>query len=178
MPMDSGPKTGRDIDHAQRPVRRLGAACGRDVPEVFAAPVRWSIAEIPLDVEAPALVVHKQPTGQGPVTAPQDDRGVGLGAPVGLGDQDAMEGRRALFVEEWPLRQPGLPRPLHGGRGEGVRRQGVVIHLAALWAPGTSPASATGVGQGERRIVPQLGKQGQGARARPLAGGGVAAGPV
>src|SRR5215475_8893616 len=71
--------------------------------------------------------------------------GTGLGAPVGLGEDDHIQGVRALFVKQWPLVEAGLDMPLHARLFEVVHREVVVSHLGAILAPGTSPSIGTSI---------------------------------
>ena len=87
----------RYIDPEQRQVRRSGAPWWGEGHEVFQAPVLFGIPEVELDLEPQAIVVHEWRVGQFQVTAEQDDMGTGLGAQVGLGDDDDIQGLRVCF---------------------------------------------------------------------------------
>ena len=89
--------------------------------------------------------------------------GASLGAQVGLGEDDDMQRVCELLLEQLPLVQAGLDGPLHGGLFEVWHWEVVVIHLVAILATGTSPGIEAGVGEGQRRIAPQLGNEVQAA---------------
>src|SRR5438132_1579313 len=86
--MDVSPETVRDMDHAQRQIRRLGDAGGGDVHEVFQTPVRFGITEVQRNWEPHPILVDAGRVRPVQVTAEQSDRGAGWGVPVGLGDDD------------------------------------------------------------------------------------------
>src|SRR5215475_9059716 len=111
------------------------------------------------DLEPQAIIVHEECRGEFQVTAEQDDMGSGLGAQVGLGEDDDIQRLCELFVEQLHLVHAGLDVPLHRGLFEVLRRQGVVSHLAAILATGTPPGIGLGVGEVQCRIGPQLGNQ-------------------
>ena len=104
--------------------------------------------------------------------------GAGLGAQVGLGDDDDIQRLRELLVEQLRLVQTGLDVPLHRGLFEVLPREVVVIHLAAILAMGAPPGIGAGVGEVQRRIAPQLGNQVQVVLPRHLQGVVVAEVPV
>ena len=164
------PEAVRHIDHEQRQIRRIGDACGRKVHEVFEAPVLFGIAEVKLDLEPQALVVHKRRIGQGQVTAAQDDMGAGLGAQVCFRDDDDMQRLGKLFVEQLPLIHAGLDVPLHSGLCAVLLWEVVVIDLGAIFAMRTVPGIGTDVGEVQCRIAPQLGNQVQTALSRHMEG--------
>ncbi len=166
--MDVSPKPIRHIDHAQRQMRRLGHPGRGDVHEVFQAPGLFGIPEVPRDVEPQTIIVPEECGGQGHVTAEQDDMDPGLGAQGRLAEEDDLQGLRTRRVEPWRLVQTGLEGPLHAGLFEVLSRQLVVIHRAAILATGAPTGIRTGVGEGESRLVPPRGKQGQGGLPSPM----------
>ena len=138
--MDVSPETVRDIDHAPRQMRRLGDSWGGDVHAVFQAPVLCGIPEVPRHVAPPTIIVYEGRVRQVHGTAEPDAMGAGLRGPVRLRKDDDMQRRRACLVEQWRLVEAGRAVPVHGGVGELRLGSGVVIHLAAIRATGTSPS--------------------------------------
>jgi hypothetical protein len=167
-------ETGGDIDHKQGQLRRMRDSHGGTIHAVFQAPVLLSISKVQLDVAPQTVIVHEWCGRQSQSTAAQHALGTGVGAHVGLGDDDDLQGWRALLVEPWHLVQAGLAVPRHGRLFEVWPREVVVSPLGALLAPGTSPSIGTRRGEGQRRIAPQLGNEGQAALACPMQGVGVA----
>ena len=100
-------------------MRRIGAPSGRDVHAVFWAPVLFGISKVPLDVEPQTILVHERRVGESRVTAEQDDVSAGLGAHVGLHEEDDMPRLRALCREKVHLIDTGLSMPLDRGPLEG-----------------------------------------------------------
>ena len=80
--------------------------------------------------------------------------GASLGAQVGLGEDDDIQGGCELFVEQLRLVHAGLDVPLHRGLFEVLRRDIVVIDLGAILATRASPGIGAGVGEIQRRIAP------------------------
>jgi hypothetical protein len=138
--MTVSPETVRDIDHEQREIRRIGDPSGGDVHEVFHAPVLLSIAEVQLQLEPQPLIVDEERVRQVQVTAEQHDMGAGLGAQVGLRDDDDIERLLALLVEQLCLVDTGLDVPLHRGLFEVWPREVVVIDLGPYLRWGPRPA--------------------------------------
>ena len=176
--MDVSPKTVSHMDHEQRQMRRIRDPDGGDVHEVFQAPVLFGIPEVKLDVEPSTIIVHEWRLRQVQVTAKQDDMGAGVGAQVGLGEDDDMQRLHELLMEHLHLVQAGLDVPLHGGLFEVWHWEVVVIHLVTILAPGTSPGIGAGGGEGQRHIAPQLGNEVQAALARHIQGIVVAKVPI
>ena len=168
--MAVSPETVGDIDHDQGQIRRMRASRGRDMQEVLQAPGLLSLSTVKRDVAPQTVLVHAWCVRQGQGTPEQHDMGTGLGAHVRLGDDDAMQGGRALLMEPVPLGEAGLDGPLPSRLCEGWPRQGLVSHLVAILAPGTSPSSGTSRGEVPRRLAPQLGKKVPAALARPRQG--------
>jgi hypothetical protein len=131
-----------------------------------------------LDLEPQTLIVDEGRGRQGHVTAEQDDMGAGLGTQVRLHDDDDMQWLRELLMEHVHLVETGLYVPLYGGLLEVLRRDVVVIDLVAILAMGASPGRGIGVGEGQCRIVPQLGNQVEMALLRHVQGVVVAEVPV
>ncbi len=102
----------------------------------------------------------------------------GLGAQVGLSDDDHIQRLLEFLVEQLRLVDTGLDVPLYRGLFEVVPREVVVIDLGAILAVGTPPGIGAGVGDVQRGIVPQLGNQVQMALPRHLQGVVVAEVPV
>ncbi len=157
--LDVRPETVHDIDHEQRQIRRIGDPGGGDVHKVFQAPVLFGISKVKLNLEPQPIIVDEGRICQVQVTAEQDDMGAGVGAQVGLGDDDDIQRLCELFVEQLRLVETGLDVPLHRGLFEVLHGEVVVIHLVAILAMGTSPGIGSRVGEVQRRIVPQLGNQ-------------------
>src|SRR2546422_9188117 len=65
-----------------------------------------------------------------------------------------------LPVEQLRLVETGLDGPLHRGFLQVLRRQVVVIHLAAILAMGAPPSIGASVGAVQCPVVPRLGNQG------------------
>jgi hypothetical protein len=168
--MAVSPETVGYIAHEQGQIRRIRDSRGSDIHEVFQAPVLFSISKVKLDLEPRAIIVHEGCVRQGQVTAKQNDMGTGLGAQVGLGDDDDMQGVRELLMEQLHLVQAGLDVPLHGRLFEVLRWEVVVSHLVAILAPGPSPSIGTSRGEGQSGIAPQLGNEVQAALACPMQG--------
>ena len=157
--MEGSPETVRHIDHAQREIRRMRDPSGGEVHEVFQAPVLFGLQEVQLDLAPQAVIVHELCGGQCQVTAAQEDMGLGLGAQVGLGEEDDMPRLYALLVEQWGLGQAGLGMPLPSGLLQGLVRYGVSLHLLAILAPGAPAGLGACLREVQRRIVAQLGNQ-------------------
>src|SRR4029453_12103798 len=87
--------------------------------------------------------------------------GAGLGAQVGLGDHDDMQWWRALLVAQLHLVQASLDVPLHARLCERLHWDVVISHLGAILTPRTSPRIGASRGEGQCRIAPQLGNEGQ-----------------
>ena len=85
--------------------------------------------------------------------------GAGVGAQVGLGDDDDMQRLRELLMEQVHLVDTGLHMPLHRRLFEVLHGEVGVIHLVAILAMRTSPSIGARVGEVQRGIVPQLGNQ-------------------
>ena len=66
---DVSPETVRDIDHAQRHMRRLGDPGGGDVHAVFQAPGLFGLSKVQLNVAPQTILVHERRVRQGQVTA-------------------------------------------------------------------------------------------------------------
>ena len=114
MRMAVSPETVGDSDHEQGQIRRICDSRGGDIHKVFQASVLFSISKVKLDLEPQTVIVHEWGERQGQVTAEQHDMGTGLGAQVGLGDNDDIQGLRELLVEQLHLVQACLDVPLHG----------------------------------------------------------------
>jgi hypothetical protein len=82
--MQSFPETVRHMDHEQRQICRIRDAGGGNVHAVFEPPGLFGVPEVKLQLEPQGLVVDQQRVGQCPITAEQDDMGVGVGAQIGL----------------------------------------------------------------------------------------------
>src|SRR5262245_2623442 len=104
--------------------------------------------------------------------------GSGVGAQVGLGDDDDIQRLWELFMEQLCLVDIGLDVPLHRGLFEVLCGEVVVIDLGAILAMGTSPRIGTGRGEVQGRIAPQLGNEVHAALARHLQGVVVAKVPI
>src|SRR5262245_45922069 len=78
------------------------------MPEVFQTPVLFGIPKVKLDLAPQTVIVHEWYIRQGQVTAEQHNMGLGLGAQVGLGDDDDIQELRALLMEQLHLVQAGL----------------------------------------------------------------------
>jgi hypothetical protein len=176
--MAISPETVGYIDHEQGQIRRIRDSRGSAVHEVFQAPVLFGVPKVKLDLEPQTVIVHEWCIRQGQVTAEQHDMGTGLGAQVGLGDADDIQGLRELLVEPLHLVQAGLAVPLHSRLFEVLHREAVVIHLGAILATGTSPRIGTSRGEVQRRIAAQLGNKMQAALARHMQGVVVAKVPI
>src|SRR5262245_49135895 len=113
--MDVSPETVRDIDHEQRQIRRIGDPGGGNVHEVFQAPVLFSISKVKLNLEPQPVIVDEGRVCQVYVTAEQHDMGAGLGAQVGLGDDDDIQRLWELFVEQLRLVDRGVDVCVRGG---------------------------------------------------------------
>src|SRR5215211_5394600 len=94
----------------------------------------------------------------------------GLGAQVGLREEDDIQRLRELLVEHLHLVQAGLYVPLHGGLFEVLHREVVIMHLVAILATGTASAIEASVGEVQRRIAPQLRNEMQAALSRHMQG--------
>lgn len=138
--LDVSPETGRDMDHAQRQMRRLGDPGGGDVHEVFQTPGLFGIPDVPRNLAPQTIRGYEGRVRQVHVTAAQDDMGAGLRVPVRLRHDDDMQRLRAFLVEQLPLGQAGLDMPRHEGLFEIVPRDVVVRHLVAILALGNRSA--------------------------------------
>ena len=176
--MEVSPETVRHIDHEQREIRRMRDPSGGEIHEVFQAPVLFGLPEVQLDLEPQAVIVHEWCVGQIQVTAAQDDVGLGLGAQVGLGEDDDIHRLYALLVEQLGLGQEGLDMPLHRGLFQVLLRHVAGLHLPAILATGAPAGIGACRGEGQRRIVPQRGNQVEVALPRHLQGVVVAEVPV
>jgi len=78
--MDVSSQTVRDIDHAQRQMRRIRDPSGRDIHEVFEAPGLFGITEVKLDLEPQPIIVHEWRLRQLQITPKQNDMGASWGA--------------------------------------------------------------------------------------------------
>ena len=143
---------------------RMGHPRGADVHEVFHAPVLLSIPAVQLDGEPCPRGVHQGCRAQLPVTAAQEDGGVGLSLEVECGAEDDMQRWCKRLVEQRPRGQSGLDVPLHGRLLEVWHREVVVSHLVALRAMRPPAGLGAAVGAVERRRAAPLGKQVQVAR--------------
>jgi hypothetical protein len=176
--MDVRPKTVGHIDHAQRPMRRLRHPGGGAVHAVFQPPVLLGVPDVPFALAPQSIIVPAWRVRQVQLTATQDDRGAGLRAQVRRRDEDDMQRWRALRMEQLPLIAPGLHVPLDRGFCEVWPWEGVVLARVAILAMGAPPGGGAGGGEGQRRRIPALGKQGQGVLPRPRHGVVVATVPV
>ena len=128
--MAVSPETVGHIHHEQRQIRRIGDARGRDVHEVFEAPVLFGISKVKLDLEPQPIIVHQWRIREGQVTTEQDNVGAGLGAQVGRGDDDDLERLLELLVEQLRLVDIGLDVPLQRGLFEVLPGEVVVTNPA------------------------------------------------
>jgi hypothetical protein len=157
-------ETVRHLDHAQRPVRRLGDACGGDVHDVFQTPVLCGVTTVALDREAQAVVVPQRVVGELWGTAEPDHMGLGVRVPVRLDADDTVQRWGERLVPQWGLVDAGLEVILNGRGGKRLLRNGAVIQLAALLARWASPSLRAVIGQVPGRVGAQLSDAGHLAR--------------
>ena len=123
------------------------------------SPVLFGVPEIKLDLEPQSIIVHEWRVHQLQITAKQDDMGTGLGAQVRLREDDDIQRLRELLMKQLHLIDTGLHVPLDSGLLEVQPGEVIVIDFVAILAMGTLPGVGAGVGEIQRRIIPELANQ-------------------
>src|SRR5262249_48977393 len=112
--------------------------------------------KVKLNLEPQTIIVHEQGVRQGHITAEQDDMGAGLGAQIGLHEDDDIQWLCELLMEQVHLIDTSLHVPFDRGLFEVFHGEGIIVDLVAILAVGSPPGVGTSVGEVERSITPQL----------------------
>lgn len=166
------------VDHEHRESGRIGHRWGLNVHDVFPPPDLFGVADVELQLEVEALVVHEFLPVQCPIATTERHMGALVRRQVPREDDHHVEWLGKLFVSDLQLVDARLDPVLPRGLLERPLRQGAIVQLVPLLPLGTASGRGTGIGEIERRVSAQLGNQGEGARPRHLHGRVVAKMPV